>query len=182
MEKLLEENRIERVIMKTIISLIIINLLLLIGGCGNSNISGIQSDCNIEKIAIASGSGVLGDAVGVELFNRGFTIIDSQETTAIIGRMGLKEFEVTSASGYEALKEKGIDAVLSVKTVDADDGTPESASVRITDTSTGQVITGLTWQNKKMGSKLVYILTRKNLSDAAKEIAEKLSKRIKPKQ
>lgn len=140
----------------------------------------------VTKLAIAPGSGVLGDAVGVELFNRGFTIIDPQETTAIAGRVGLKEFEVTSAGGLNALQEKGIDAILSVKSVDAVDGTPESASVRVTNTSNGQIITGITWQNGKSGDgavgALAGLLTRKNLSEAAKEIAKKIAKKLQRKQ
>jgi hypothetical protein len=132
----------------------------------------------ITKLAIAPGSGVLGDAVGVELFNRGLTIIDPQEAIAIIGRVGLSEFEVTSTNGFKALQEKGIDAVLGVKSVDALDGTPESASVRVTDTATGQIIAGITWQNGNKGLGLIYLLTRKNLHQAANDIAGKLAKRL----
>src|SRR5438093_434081 len=65
----------------------------------------------VGRLAIAPGSGVLGEAISMELFARGITVVDAQEATAIVGRAGLGEFEVTSTKGFAVLRDKGIDAV-----------------------------------------------------------------------
>ncbi|WP_156100036.1 hypothetical protein [Nitrosococcus oceani] len=152
--------------------------------CAGSKVSLTQplahSPQSISRIAIVPGSGVLGEAISVELFNRGLTVIDSNEATTILARAGLKEFEITSSQGFAALQEKGIDAVLAVKAVDAKDGTPESASVRITNTSGGHIIAAITWQNGWGGQRgsVMDRVMRKNLSEAANEIAGELIKRL----
>jgi hypothetical protein len=156
------------------------------GGCGGSKISVIHRGQvparAITKLAIAPGSGVLGEAIGLELFNRGHTIVDAQEAIAIVGRVGLQEFEVTSTKGFKALQDKGIDAVLVAKSVDGLDGTPESASVRVTDTATGQIIAGITWQNGWGGQRgsIADRTMRKNVTEAANEIAGELARRLQP--
>lgn len=109
-------------------------------------------------------------------------MVSAQEAEAIIGRAGLQEFEATSTKGFAFLREKGIDAVMTVKSVNASDGTAESASVRITDTTTEQVIAGLSWQNGwggRRGSVLDRSM-RKNLTEAAVEISEELVRRFHP--
>jgi hypothetical protein len=136
----------------------------------------------VTRLAIAPGSGVLGEAIAVELFNSGITVVDANEASTIVGRAGLREFELTSSEGYSALREAGIEAVLAAKSVDAADGTPESASVRITSTASGAVIAGITWQNGWGGRRgsIADRAMRKNLSEAAREIAAEIMKRIRP--
>jgi hypothetical protein len=159
--------------------------VLCTASCGGSKMSVVQPQGTIarpvEKLAIAPGSGVLGEAISVELFNRGMTMVSAQEAVAIITRAGLQEFEVTSTTGLAFLREKGIDAVLDAKAVAAWDGTPESASVRVTDTSTGQVIAGLSWQNGWGGQRgsIADRAMRKNLSEAAVEISNELIRRLR---
>ena len=51
----------------------------------------------VSRLAIAPGSGVLGEAIAVELFNSGLTVVDANEASTIIGRAGLREFKSTSA-------------------------------------------------------------------------------------
>jgi len=135
----------------------------------------------VSRLAIAPGSGVLGEAIAVELFNSGITVVDANEASTIIGRAGLREFELTSSQGYSVLREAGIEAVLAAKSVDAADGTPESASVRITSTSSGEVLAGITWQNGWGGQRgsIADRTMRKNLSDAAREISGEIMKRIR---
>ncbi len=118
----------------------------------------------------------------MELFNSGITVVDANEASSIIGRAGLREFELTSTQGYSALREAGIEAVLAAKSVDAADGTPESASVRITSTVSGEIIAGITWQNGWGGQRgsIADRTMRKNLSEAAREIAREIMKRIRP--
>lgn len=164
---------------------VVLLLAALISGCASSKMSVTMnpkaSILTISSLAISPGSGVLGDALAVELFNTGITVVDANEAITIIGRVGLREFEMTSAQGYAALSDSGIEAVLSVKSVDADDGTPESASIRITSTSSGEIIAGITWQNGWGGQRgsVADRAMRKNLSEAAQEIAREITKRIR---
>jgi len=160
--------------------------MVLSTACAGSKMSMVQPSpvpsLRLSRLAIAPGSGVLGDAIGLELFNRGLNITDANEADAIVARAGLKEFEITSTQGMEALRTRGIDAVLTAKSVAAADGTPESASVRVTDTSAGRVIAGIVWQNGWGGQRgsIADRVMRKNLSEAASEIADEIVKRLRP--
>lgn len=157
----------------------------LVAGCAaGSKMSVVQSSQlparPIARLAIAPGSGALGDAIGLELVNRGLTVIDANEASAIVGKAGLEEFEVTTAEGFAALQERGVDAILVAESVDARDGTPESASVRVTYVATGEFIAGITWHNALggMGASIADRTMRKNLSQAAADIAKELSRRL----
>jgi hypothetical protein len=160
-------------------------LAVLLSACASSKMSVTTNPQapvqTVSRLAIAPGSGVLGEALAVELFNSGITVVDANEASTIIGRVGLREFELTSAQGYAALREAGIEAVLAAKSVDAADGTPESASVRITSTTSGEIIAGITWQNGWGGQSgsIADRIMRKNLSEAASEIAGEIMKRIR---
>lgn len=165
------------------LTLVILGVALM-AGCAGTRMSVVQPSQLpsrlVERLAIAPGSGVLGDAISLELFNMGLTVVDANETVAIVGRAGLQEFEVTTTRGFAVLREKGIDAILVAKSVAAADGTPESASVRVTDTETGQIIAGITWQNGWGGMRgsIADRVMRKNLSQAASEIAKELIRRL----
>lgn len=137
----------------------------------------------VKRLAIAPGSGVLGDAIAVELFNRGLNIVDARESTSIMGRSGLQEFEFATDAGFSALRASGIDAVLIVKSATAIDETPESASVRITSVESGVILAGLTWQNGWGGMRgsVADRTMRKNLSAAAQEISDGILARIRVK-
>lgn len=160
-------------------------MLALAGACASSKMS-VTSDPHrtvqaVSTLAIAPGSGVLGEAIAVELFNSGVTVVDVNQALTIIGRAGLQEFEMTSVKGFAALSESGVQAVLVAKSVDSDDGTPESASVRITLTESGNTIAGITWQNGWGGQRgsIADRSMRKNLSEAAREISKEIMKRIR---
>ena len=164
----------------------IVTLLVpfLLSACATARIA--QSTRNsyagptIHAIALAPGGGALADAIGVELFNDGITVIDPDQTKAILGHVGISEFQIASPESYAALHGAGADAVLIVKAVMTQDGTPESASVRLSGTSHGEVIAGLTWQNGWGGMRgsIADRTMRKNLADAASEISSTLMKRM----
>jgi hypothetical protein len=97
----------------------------------------------VKSIALSPGGGVLGDAVAVELFNRGYTVVDPSETGRILGRNNLSEIELSSGTSLEALQGKGVDALLVVKTAVASDGLPQSASARLTSTRTQEVVAAI---------------------------------------
>ena len=75
--------------------------LVLALGCAGSRVSQSVSQPykgpRIKAIALSPGGGVLGDAVGVELFNRGFSIIDPGEAGRLLGRSDLSERTSQSA-------------------------------------------------------------------------------------
>ncbi len=100
----------------------------------------------VKAIALAPGAGLLADAVGVELSNRGFTVIDSASTSQMLVRLNLNEVEISTPQGLTKLKDQGIDAFLTVRAA-GEGGQPQSASARVNSTHTGQVMVGISWQN-----------------------------------
>ena len=85
--------------MKKYIALALVSVAFL-GGCASSKMSSSpvasQTKHIVKVIAFAPGGGLLADAVGVELSNRGFTVIDSSTTTNMMIRLNLNEIEITS--------------------------------------------------------------------------------------
>ena len=165
--------------------LIIFLSVIIFSGCATAKISSTQTtrapSHAVNAIAISPSSGVIADAIAVELFNLGYNIYDMQQTSNILIRIGINEIEVNKPSNLLKLKKEGIDAYLSARTVGGHDSRPESASVRITSTHTGEIIAGLTWQNGwagNEGSPADRIL-RSNLSDAASQISKELAARLK---
>ena len=88
----------------------------LLWGCASSKVSSLpvssQTKHTVKVIAFAPGGGLLADAVGVELLNRGFTVIDSTTTSSMMIRLNLNEVEITRPEGLAKLKDQGIDAFL----------------------------------------------------------------------
>jgi hypothetical protein len=167
----------------TIAALVAVPLLLF--GCATSKISSAptasQIKHNIEVIALAPGGGLIADAVGVELSNRGFTVIDPSTTSSMMVRLNLNEIEITRPQGLAKLKDEGIDAYLTVRGAGGYDEQPQSASVRMNSTHNGKLLAGVTWQNGfgGMSGSIADRVMRKGLSEAATEIATVLSERIR---
>ena len=126
-------------------------LIGIVAGCATSTMSALppstQAKHSVKTIAFAPGGGLLADAVGIELSNRGFIVIDSASTSSMMVRLNLNEVEVNRPEGLSKLKDQGIDAYLVVRTAGGYDQNPQSASVRLNSTHNGQVLAGLTWQN-----------------------------------
>lgn len=157
----------------------------IIGGCASSKVSSLPITSQIKHpvkvIAFAPGGGLLADAVGVELLNRGFTVIDSTTTSSMMVRLNLNEIEITHPEGLAKLKGQGVDAFLVVRGGGGYDQQPQNASARMNSTHNGQVLAGVTWQNGfggAAGSPMDRIM-RKGLSEAAAEIAAALAERAK---
>ena len=167
-------------------SLVLAGVLLLISvGCAGSRISQSISQPykgpRVRSIALSPGGGVLGDAVGVELFNRGFSVVDPGEAGRLLGRSDLSELEISTGASLEALQGKGIDALLVVKMAAGEDGLPQSASVRLTNTRTQQVIAAISWQNGWGGQRgsMADRTMRKDVAAAAQEIVDGLLKTLR---
>jgi len=92
----------------------------------------------------------------------------------------MSEIEVSTPQGLSRLKEKGIDAYLTVKSAGAYDNQPQSASARATSTHSGRVIAGISWQNGWGGQagSMADRTMRKGLAEAAQEIASALAKSL----
>lgn len=158
--------------------------LLAMSGCASSKISSIpissQAKHFVKVIAFAPGGGLLADAVGVELSNRGFTVVDSSSTSSIMVRLNLNEIEISRPEGLAKFKGQGIDAMLVVRAAGGYDQQPQSASARMTSTHNSQVLAGVTWQNGfggAAGSPADRVM-RKGLTEAAAEIANTLAQRV----
>lgn len=164
--------------------LAIVVFALLLSACASSRVSNLSVSAapphRVQAIAIAPGGGLLADAVGVELANRGFTVIDPAVTSNLLVRLGLAEIEVAAPEGLSKLQGEGLDAYLVVRAAAGPDGLPESASARMNSTHTGQVLAGVTWQNGwgGMAGSMADRTMRSNLSEAANEIATALAERL----
>lgn len=167
--------------MKKYFALILLASVLL-GGCASSKVSSLpianQVKHSVKVIAFAPGGGLIADAVGVELSNRGFTVIDSSTTSSMMVRLNMNEIEITRPEGLAKLKDQGIDALLVVRAASGNDQQPQSASARMISTHSGQVLAGVTWQNGFSGYREFSPLVRKGLTEAAAEIAVALAERV----
>jgi hypothetical protein len=157
----------------------------LLSGCATSSVSSLpaisKSSEPVKVIALGSGGGMLADAVGVELSNRGFSVIDVSAMTQMMVRLNLNEIEVSQPQGLAKLKSQGIDAYLVVRSAGGYDGLPQSASARVNSTATGQVIAGVSWQNGWGGEagSIADRTMRQGLTGAAEEITNSLEKSLR---
>ena len=158
-------------------------LLLLLAGCAGSRVSRMHVDApihSVSTIALAPSGGLLADAIGVELFNRGITVIDTHATSQMLVRLNLSEVEIMRPQHLSSLRDEKIDAYLSARSAAGMDGRPQSASVRLNSTHTGQILAGVTWQNGwgGMHGSIADRLMRKDLNQAAQDIARELMKQL----
>ena len=164
--------------------MLIVLLCLGLVGCATAvmNVSRnpYQLPQKVNKIALMPSGGPLADAIGIELLNGGYQVIDTTTVTGYLARYNLNEMELYMPQNIVKLSTDGIDTVLIVKTVAGYDGRPESATAKLVSTITGQLIVGVTWQNGRggaMGSPADGMM-RANLSDTAKQIAGGLEKAL----
>ena len=59
----------------------------------------------------------MADAVGIILEEHGFNVVDQESTSRVMGILNLNEIEISRGGGLGELKNQGIDALLTVKTV-----------------------------------------------------------------
>jgi hypothetical protein len=140
---------------------------LILGGCAGPSVSmssRIDGQIPAGKIGLAPGGGVLADAIGVELFQRGFDTMDSTESPANIA----------------AVHAEGIDTLLIVKAIGGYDSLPEAATIRIVQTSTGKTIAAINWQNGHggMAGSIADRTMREGLVGAAQQIVDQLSLKL----
>lgn len=134
----------------------------------------------VKILALMPSGGVLADAVGVELLNYGFEVVDTATVTSLMARYNLTELELAQPQNIRKLSDQGIDTIILVRSVAGYDNRPESASVRLVSTATGRLIVGVNWQNGKGGAKGSPAdgIMRVNLSTAARQIADGIGKEL----
>jgi len=161
-----------------------INILLLavISGtisCASSKVTQARGFIPFQmKIALAPSGGVLADAIGIELFNKGYFVVDTNQMSNLMVRLNMTEIEFSKPQNLAILKDQGIAGVLAVKSVSGYDGKPQSATVRILSTEvSGQIIAAVSWQNGWGGQEgsILDRGKRKDISGAAKEIVDALT-------
>jgi len=163
----------------------VVLVLVLAVGCAGSKVSQSVGQPykgpRVKSIAVSPGGGVLGDAVGVELFNKGFSVVDPGEAGRLLGRSDLSELEISSGPSLETLQEKGVEALLVVKVAIGVDGLPQNASVKLTSTRTQRVIAAISWQNGWGGQRgsIADRTMRKDVAAAAQEIVAGLLKTLR---
>lgn len=159
-------------------NLILSSALLFLISCAGSGVS--QSVGRIPPnivIALAPSGGVLADAIGIELFNRGFTVVDTQQFSDFMIRHNMTELQFSQPQNLKLIKEEGIDAILMVKSVAGYDQKPQSATVRLNSTDDwGKIIAGVSWKNGWGGrpGSIADRSMRKDIPGAAEEIVQAL--------
>ena len=156
-----------------------------LAGCSSSSISSTRAAAPVHAVntvALAPSGGIMADAVGIELFNHGFQVFDTAQTSNLFVRLDLSEVEVARPAGLRALVAEGIDAYIAVRSVAGAGNQPQSASVRVNSTHNGAMLAGLTWENGwgGMAGSIADRTMRSDLSEAADEIAEELAERLRP--
>jgi len=135
----------------------------------------------VRTIALMPSGGILADAIGLELLRFSFNIIDTGKVSSLMIRANLTEIEITQPHNLSRLFTDGIDAVILVKSVAGYDGRPQSASVKIVHTQTGQLIAGANWQNGRGGvqGSQADQNARVDLAIAAQQIADSLGQALR---
>jgi len=174
--------------MKTMIHSVLLVLASLICvivvGCAAPQVNVVRSQAPLERpihtIALMPSGGVLADAIGLELLRFGFNVIDTGKISGLMIRDNLNEIEITQPQNLSRLNNDGIDAVILVKSVAGYDGRPQSASVKIVHTKTGQLVAGANWQNGRGGAQgsPADQGARVDLAVAAEQIANALGKSL----
>src|SRR3990167_2439648 len=175
--------------MKSIIRSVLLVLLsltsLMVTGCAAPQVNVVRSKAPLESpirtIALMPSGGILADAIGLELLRFGFNIIDTGKVSSLMIRANLTEIEITQPHNLSRLFTDGIDAVILVKSVAGYDGRPQSASVKIVHTQTGQLIAGANWQNGRGGvqGSQADQNARVDLAIAAQQIADSLGQALR---
>ena len=152
-------------------------------GCQSPAISSNvqKSSSRITTIAISPSSGMFGDAVGIELANRGITVIDSGQAASMLLTAGMEEFQIYRPDKAKPIVDKGVDAILSVRASVGYDNRPDSATVKLVNLKDGKIVVGANWQNGRGGARgsPADAGARVGIVDAAKMIADTVTEALK---
>ena len=130
----------------------------------------------VKTIVVVPGGGVLADALAVELSGAGFKVVDSNQMSDVLGRL-LEGRDSLTPQNLEALRTAGVDAYMTVRAILHND-LPQSASVLVCSTRSGEVLAGVSWQNGWTSPYPGIKNLRKDFVEAAREISRELNKRL----
>jgi len=163
--------------------ILLLCVIVVLAGCSGYSVSAVSrtaSPVPAGQIGMAPGGGELADAISVELFQRGFDVVESTKIQQLEITDNNAEINILRPDNLQKLGEQGIKTILMVKSIPGYDGKPQSATVRIVRTDTGQMIAAVNWQNGYGGRffSLADRVMRSDTQDAAREIADQLSKKL----
>jgi hypothetical protein len=162
---------------KLLLSIIVLAALL--SSCRSAQVSmvgGNPPNHPVNSIVISTSGGILADAIGIQLVNRGYEVIEPNQASNLVARYNLSETEISTPQNLKILMDNNIDAYLIVRVSEATDGYPQSASVRLVSTHTGRLISGTSWQNGYGGvqGSLADRMMRVDINKAANSIVNAL--------
>lgn len=134
----------------------------------------------VRGVAMAPSSSPLGAVLAVELSRRGLHVVDVTQAAGQ-GDAGVVRGGPLSMRDLEALRARGVDAVISVAATSGYDGSAHNAVVRVSSTHTGAVLGGVSWQNGwgGMPGSIADRVQRRGLVDVARELADALMPQLK---
>ncbi len=91
---------------------------------------------------------MLADAIGIELLNYGFTVVDTEKMTSLMARLNLTEVEMTEPENLRLLASESIDAILLTKSSLRLGTYIQSVTAKIILTENGELVAGTGWTNK----------------------------------
>lgn len=161
---------------KILFLIIIIGISLSCASAKISNATGFLPESS--KIAIAPHGGALADAIGIELFKRGYLIVDAKQLADLLVREKLNDSDMSEPHNLLMLKKNGIDAVINVNAAVRANGFPKSASVSINDTVSWKKIAGVIWKTGWGGipGSPADRSMRSDMGEAAKQMVDALLK------
>ena len=104
-------------------------------------------DPPFKTIALAPNGGIFADVLGMALEGRGYTIIDTGATLALLVLMQKPPEALLSPEVMAGLKDHGIDAVLVLQKRDGKDGLPQTVQIRLHRTEPVADVGGVDWEN-----------------------------------
>ena len=124
-----------------------------------------------KTIALAPTGGIFADLIGMALSEHGYAIVGTGATAALIVLMRTSVNDLLSPPVLGMLKARAVDAVLVVEKVEAEDGFPQRARVRLYSTDQGGQVGGIEWENSWI---------RRRALEAADEIAAAIDRESRP--
>lgn len=162
--------RAARLEVSTVRLLVVLALMWLFNGCAAARVIPVgrfpSIDPPLKTIALAPNCGIYADVIGIELAGRGYTIVDTGATLALLVLMQKTQDDLFNPEVMARFKEHGIDAVLVVQKTDGNDGLPQTVQIRLYSTEPVTDVGGLDWTNSWI---------RRGLLESAQEIAEAMS-------
>ena len=150
--------------------LAVLALVWLLHGCAAARVIPVghfpSIDPPLKTIALAPNSGIFADIIGIELAGRGYTIVDTGATLALLVLMQKTQDDLFNPEVMARFKEHGIDAVLVVQKTDGKDGLPQTVQIRLHSTEPVADVSGVDWTNSWI---------RRGMLESAEEIAAAMS-------